>query len=227
VLAPGDAISFQLATYSGDGGMHQPRDAVAADCVTMVGWEGETPVPEFVREAKAAVVFLKSTEKIRIRGDGPPNKALQAILRAFKNPASKQVERAISRRGSVIVSRWRDDDTIPRGRAFTTNGRSSFPLKGLVGVRWVEDQVYISKRELSTAKAKELLRAFGHMIERTEQSFGNISIDEQAVSTASPDGVRVLGPTISGKLASRSVWHIFLIREGGSWKVWRLEETAS
>lgn len=137
-------------------------------------------------------------------------------------------DRDVSSGGVLIVRREPDwdhsnvplkDDPIRIHRDGTSDGLS---FDGMRGVAWKERGIWFSHKNLHGRAYMLLLKQFRGLVIESKINYHGF-----LVTPDSEDGFdfaeRHLGPTVFGKVASDCCVYIFLCREAGGWKVWRLE----
>jgi hypothetical protein len=95
-------------------------------------------------------------------------------------------------------------------------------LGGNYGVTWQQTEVDFSRRELRGREFSRILQQFQSFARVTEQHYGGGAF---SVGIQDPIASKQGAPGFEGKLASDTYWFVYLVREGGQWRVCRLEWT--
>lgn len=86
--------------------------------------------------------------------------------------------------------------------------------------QWREHVTRFTKARLRGRRFRQAVHRFRDYYYNTQGT----GVYEPEASTSMEDHWhRKLGPAMEGKIASGSYWYVRLVRQAGSWRVWRLE----
>jgi hypothetical protein len=131
----------------------------------------------------------------------------------------------VSSDGILVVNRY--VDWSPTGEAaIQTNLNSAgfgLSIPPPADLTWIEQEDRYDRYDINGLSFKSILKQFHELIDNSEDGYRGTIV--ASANTRDDWGSRYLGPSVQGKIASNTFWYIYFVREGDSWKIWRLELT--
>lgn len=132
---------------------------------------------------------------------------------------------AFASEGGIIVARRSVDWNLTKQEGGNEPVRRVFAddldLSGLPSLVWIERVVDFNRADLEESDFRAVFDQFKGLIRNTRDGYS--SSIRCSYHLRDDWNTRNLGTAIQGKIASNSFWYIYLDREHGAWKVWRME----
>jgi hypothetical protein len=170
---------------------------------------------------------LKSAHSADLRGSF--SSFAHKVVKDFSTGNFGAIKSSVSAHGLRVVFRHVDvDATLSERQAAQGLAKNKvgvgLSLRAFQPLVWTEEEAIIDKSELKSSDFFSIARQFRELIQNSEDGYPT-SIND-SLQTTDAWGSRFLGPTIQGKIAANTYWYVYCVREGGEWRIWRLELAA-